>query len=149
MYAGGIRAVLRRAVYWLSLCLCLLEPFAGYKVYYVEYPQLVRPGRLFEVRVNLLDENRFGLRRARLARASRATQSRSVAYLDVGDAQRRQASDTRPGHSRRFEVKHGLEAGLQVGHRRCHDAKATDRTRQIKMSRQALDRRLQSALLSL
>lgn len=81
VYSGGISAILRRAVYWLSLGLGLLEPFAGYRVHYVENPQLVRPGRLFEVRVNLLDEDGFGLHRVMVSVCSyeaSSTETRGV-----------------------------------------------------------------------
>lgn len=61
MNSGSVCAVLRRAVYCLSLGLCLLEPLAGYRVYDVENPQLVCTGRLLEVCVDLLDENRLRL----------------------------------------------------------------------------------------
>lgn len=61
MDASGIGSILGRAVYCLCLSLGLFEPFPGYRVYDVEYPQLVCSWSLLEVCVDLLDENRFGL----------------------------------------------------------------------------------------
>lgn len=61
MNSSGIGAILCRAVYWLALRLCLLEPFPGYRVYYVENPQLVCSGSLLKMCVDLLDEDRFRL----------------------------------------------------------------------------------------
>lgn len=62
MYSGGKGAVLRRAVYCLALRLGLLEPFPRYGVYDVEHTQLMRSRGFLEVCVDLLDEDRFGLR---------------------------------------------------------------------------------------
>lgn len=58
---SGIGSILGRAVYCLSLSLGLFEPFPGYRVYDVEYSQLVCSWCLLEVCVDLLDEDGFGL----------------------------------------------------------------------------------------
>lgn len=59
--ASGIGSIRGRAVNCLCLCLGLLEPFPGYRVYDVEYPQLVCSRCLFEVCEDFLDEDGFGL----------------------------------------------------------------------------------------
>lgn len=59
--ASGVGSILGRAVYCLCLGLCLLQPFSGYRVYDVEYSQLVCSWCLLEVGVDLLDEDRLGL----------------------------------------------------------------------------------------
>ena len=61
VYSGSKCAVWRGAVYLLPLSLCLLKPFAGYRVYDVEHAQFVRSRRLLEVGVNFLNQNRFRL----------------------------------------------------------------------------------------
>lgn len=53
--------VLRGATYGLSLGLGLVHPFARYRVYDVEYSQLVCSWCFLEMGIKLLDENRFGL----------------------------------------------------------------------------------------
>lgn len=59
--ASGVGSIRGRAVYCLCLGLGLLEPFPGYRVYDVEYPQLVCSWCLFEVCIDLLDKDGFGL----------------------------------------------------------------------------------------
>lgn len=51
---GSIRG---RAVYCLRLRLGLLKPFPGYRVYDVEYPQLVCSRRFFEVCEDFLNKD--------------------------------------------------------------------------------------------
>jgi hypothetical protein len=55
--ASGIGSIRSRAVYCLRLRLGLLEPFSGYRVYDVEYPQLVCSRCLFEMRKDFLNKN--------------------------------------------------------------------------------------------
>jgi hypothetical protein len=62
---GSVGAVLGGAVNCLALSLGLFKPLPCYRVYDVKDAQLVRPRSLFEVGVDLLDENRFGLKRRR------------------------------------------------------------------------------------
>ena len=61
MNSGGKRPVRRRAANGLALDFGLVQPFASYIVYDVEYSKLVGGRRLFEMGEQLLDEDRFGL----------------------------------------------------------------------------------------
>lgn len=45
---------------------------------------------------------------------------RASAYLNVVDAECCQRCDARARNARRLEVLHGLQAGLELGHWRCH-----------------------------
>ena len=55
--AGGVCPIRCRAVYCLGLCLGLFEPFSGYRVYDVEYPQLMCSRCLLEVCEDLLNKD--------------------------------------------------------------------------------------------
>jgi hypothetical protein len=63
MHAGSICAIWSGAANGLSLGFGLVHPLSCYRVYDIENSQLVSPGGLLEVSVQLLDEDRFGLRR--------------------------------------------------------------------------------------
>ncbi len=70
--AGRKGAILGRAVYGLVVGLGLVQPLSGYRVYDVEHSQLVCSRRFLEVCVDLLDENRFRLRRGERGERKRA-----------------------------------------------------------------------------
>jgi hypothetical protein len=55
--ASGVGSIRGRAVYCLRLRLGLLEPFSGYRVYDVEYPQLVCSRCLLKVCKDFLNKD--------------------------------------------------------------------------------------------
>jgi hypothetical protein len=61
-HTSGESAVWSTTARCLSTLLGLVYPLPGYRVYDVEYSKLVCTRCLLEMGVNLLDEDRFGLR---------------------------------------------------------------------------------------
>jgi hypothetical protein len=115
--ASSIRPILGRAVNGLPLGFCLLKPFPGYGVYYVENTQFVRSRSLLEVRVNLLNQNRFGLDERQAVSTVGNTRLACMLlamkpYLNIGDAERREVVDSRAGNSWRLQVEHGLKTSF-------------------------------------
>lgn len=86
---SGIRAVLGRAVYGLTLSLCLFKPLAGYRVYDVEDPQFVRSWDFLEVCEEFLNENGFGLQGGHVS-----SQNGDARYHEFGDGSVRMSSLT-------------------------------------------------------
>lgn len=66
--SSGIGSIRGRAVYCLCLGLGLFEPFPCYRVYDVEYSQLVCSRCLLEVGIYLLYEDGFGLLRRNVSK---------------------------------------------------------------------------------
>jgi hypothetical protein len=64
VHTSGWRAIPSGRADGLAFCFGHIHPFPGYRVYDVENAQLVCCRGLLEMGVELLDENRFGLREA-------------------------------------------------------------------------------------
>lgn len=64
MHASGKSAVLGRAADCLACLPGLFHPFSCYRVYDVENTELMGSGCTLEMRKELLDQDRLGLKRA-------------------------------------------------------------------------------------
>lgn len=91
-------------------------PLAGYRVYDIEYTQLVGARCLFEMGEDLLDENGFILCRVWLVSCSSSPVIRENgkrSYLNVGSAERGDAVNLGSGYAWWLQGQHGLEIVLQ------------------------------------
>lgn len=61
IYASSICAIGSTRAGSLPSFACMFQPLASYRVYNIEYAQLVCPWCFFEVSVDLLDKDGFGL----------------------------------------------------------------------------------------
>lgn len=61
MDSSGVSSILCRAIDGLAMLFRLIDPFASYGIYDIEYSQFVRGRGLLEMSVDFLDQYRLGL----------------------------------------------------------------------------------------